>query len=91
MITKRSRYAKLDLVSVVDDRGLTRTLIDLRSVEPPASVLEIVPRPGERLDHLAHRYYRDPTRFWRIADASDQLDPFDVVAVGEALAIPPRR
>lgn len=91
MITKRSRYAKLDIVSVADDRGQTRALIDLRTTAVPTAVLEIVPRPGERLDHLAHRYYRDPTRFWRIADASDQLDPFDVVALGEPLAIPPRR
>jgi hypothetical protein len=91
MINKRSRYAKLDIVSVVDDRGQTRSLIDLRTVEPQAAVLEIVPRPGERVDHLAHRYYRDPTRFWRIADASDALDPFDVVVAGEPLAIPPRR
>ncbi|NVB37034.1 hypothetical protein G6O69_04275 [Pseudenhygromyxa sp. WMMC2535] len=91
MINKRSRYAKTGTVEVSDAAGQARELVDLRVVADADAVLEIVPRPGERLDHLAHRYYRDPTRFWRIADAADALDPFDAVVPGEALAIPPRR
>ena len=34
---------------------------------------------GDRLDLFANLHYRDPTQFFRIADASDQLDPFDRV------------
>ncbi|MBL8743158.1 MAG: hypothetical protein JNK04_18740 [Myxococcales bacterium] len=49
------------------------------------------PSGSERLDHIAHRYYRDPTKFWRIADASDELDPFDVVVPGRPLPVPPDR
>ena len=45
------------------------------------------------LQHLAERngarFYRDPTRFWRICDASTRLDPFDVLAPGEPMPIPP--
>ena len=41
------------------------------------------------LDLLAWRFYRDPTRYWRICDASTRLDPFDVLAPGEPMPIPP--
>lgn len=91
MISKRSRYAKVGTVVVPDSTGATTELIALRERTQLQAVLEIVPRPGERLDHLAHRYYRDSTKFWRICDASSQLDPFDVVVAGEPLAIPPSR
>ncbi len=90
-IDKRSRYAKLDTVEVSDVHGRVRELIELRMTPELPVRLEITPRPGQRLDHLAHRYYRDPTRFWTICDASDQLDPFDVVAPDEPVRIPPTR
>ena len=91
MISKRSRYAKLGTVAVPDHTGASVELLALRERPQLDAVLEISPRPGERLDHLAHRYYRDSTKFWRICDASDELDPFDVVVVGQPLAIPPSR
>jgi hypothetical protein len=32
-------------------------------------------RDGERLDHLANHYLKDPTGFWRICDANDAMLP----------------
>ena len=43
----------------------------------------------DRLDTLAARYYRDPAKLWRIADAAETLDPFDAIVPGRRIAIPP--
>ena len=90
-IDKRSRYAKLETREVVDALGRKQVLIELRTIPELPVRLEIRASAGQRLDHLAHRYYRDPTRFWTICDASDHLDPFDVVAPDEPVRIPPAR
>ena len=49
------------------------------------------PIETDRLDLLAHRYYRDATKFWKICDTSDHLDPSDVMEPGEPLLVPPNR
>jgi len=44
---------------------------------------------GERLDYIAHRFYRDPERFWRICDANRVMWPDDLVAEpGRTILIP---
>lgn len=44
---------------------------------------------GQRLDLIAARLQGDPLQFWRIADANDAMNPFDLTAVpGRALRIP---
>lgn len=85
MITRRSRYRATPLVVEADGT----LLLDLRETPHIVSVLRIVPTTSDRLDLLAQLYYRDATRFWRICDASPELDPFDVLAAGEPLTIPP--
>ncbi|MBE7451076.1 MAG: hypothetical protein HS111_19935 [Kofleriaceae bacterium] len=89
MIDRRSRYARTPTVERTAADGETRVLVDLREVPTPAASHVHAVAPGERLDHLAERYYRDPRRYWRIADASDELDPFELVHAGEPLPIPP--
>lgn len=91
MIRKGSRYRKDAIVEVEDGQGRTRQLIELRSVPRAQAKLEVTVGPGERLDHLAHRYYRDPARFWRICDASEVLDPLDLALPGARVRIPPAR
>lgn len=91
MIDRKSRYRTTPVLTVDDGRGARHPLLDLRETPATAAVLRIVPTDSDRLDLLAWRYYRDPTRFWHICDAADALDPFDVVAPGEPLAIPPDR
>lgn len=91
MIDKTSRYAKSTQVTAVDASGEMVTLVELREVPPTPGVFFHTPSEGERLDHLAQAYFRDPKKFWRICDASDVLDPFDVVVPGRPLLIPPAR
>ena len=38
---------------------------------------------GDRLDHLAYKYYRKPTRWWRICDANPEfLSPLELLGHG---------
>ena len=89
MISKRSRYAKTPVTAVVDATGDASSMIELRAFEPAQASFSATPRIADRLDLLAHRYYRDSLRWWRICDASEFLDPLDVVAPGEPLPVPP--
>jgi hypothetical protein len=89
MIDRRSRYRTTPTVTVDDARAGSHPLLDLRETPGTASVFQLTPTDTDRLDLLAWRFYRDPTRFWRICDASSHLDPFDVLAPGEPLPIPP--
>lgn len=77
------------MLTVDDGLGGTHPLLDLREIPFARGVLQFTPTDSDRLDLLAWRFYRDPTRFWRICDASSLLDPFDVVAPGEPMPIPP--
>ena len=90
MIDKRSRYRQVSAVEVTRPGGERVRLLELREVPATAVALQVTPVSGERLDHLAQRYYRDARRFWRICDAAEELDPFDVVTAGEPLVIPPQ-
>jgi hypothetical protein len=46
-------------------------------------------RASERLDHIAHRYFEAPDRFWVICDANDALWPPDLTdRPGRTLDIP---
>ncbi len=43
---------------------------------------------GERLDHLAARYFGDPELFWRLCDANVVMRPGDLIeAVGSRIRI----
>lgn len=45
---------------------------------------------GERLDHIADRYYREPYTFWRIADANPDITLARLDEPGRWLEIPER-
>lgn len=49
-------------------------------------------KEGDRIDLLAWRFYRNPRKWWLIADANPAvLDPGDLLAPGRVLIIPPNR
>jgi hypothetical protein len=81
-----SRYYGLDTgeLTVLEADGDERVLAYVRRRFVPGAlttstlVLHAVVQ-GERLDHLATRYFGDPTQFWRICDANDALRPEELV------------
>jgi nucleoid-associated protein YgaU len=89
MIFKGSRYERLARKAM----PLTELYasIAMRIIpQTPATVRHVV-RQHERLDLLAYEYYRDPEKFWLIADANDVMDPEDLLNPGNAILIPPDR
>ena len=91
MIDKSSRYAKTGTYAAKDASGEVIEALELRAIPKTSGVFYHTPVEGERLDHLAHRYLRDPAKFWKICDASDVLDPFDVIVPGRPVLIPPNK
>ena len=89
MIDRKSRYRSTPTLSVTDDLGVEHTLLDLREVHETTGVYRLTPTDADRLDLLAARYFKDPLKFWRICNASDHLDPFDVIEPGDPVLIPP--
>jgi nucleoid-associated protein YgaU len=91
MIHKGSRYESLlqSSYAVTTPSGEQQVILPIRFIPPtPASFRHTV-RQNERLDLLAFRFYRDPERFWLIADANDAMDPEDLLEPGLQLRIPP--
>ena len=86
---KKSREAKSGRVPWVRADGSEAELIALTPRPARPAVFSRVATDTDRLDTLAGRYYRDPAKLWRIADATDALDPFDAVVPGRRIAIPP--
>jgi len=91
MIDRNSRYTRTPVVTAPDPSGAPRPLLALRVPAAPPATLTHAAGPGERLDHLAWRYYGDPSAWWRICDAADVLDPLDLLAPGRAVPVPPTR
>lgn len=89
MIDRRSRYARTPVLTADDGQGGAQQVLDLRETPATPAVLRIMVTDADRLDLLAFRYYRDPTCFWRICDATSELDPFEVLRPGQPVPIPP--
>ncbi|ABI57096.1 hypothetical protein ACN2MM_09495 [Alkalilimnicola ehrlichii MLHE-1] len=66
-----------------------------RAIGPASGVIEHTIAKGERLDALAHYYYRDSRLWWRIIDANPDLLFAGVILLdeyaGETLLIPRAR
>jgi hypothetical protein len=85
-----SRYVKhADVIEVTDADG--RKVKRVGPAQRPAELElgEHIRREGQRLDHLANYYLRDPHAFWRICELNDVLLP-DQLAEVELIKIPVR-
>lgn len=89
MFFKGSRYANVTEHYITDRKERVIRYKKIRFIpETTAKMTHTVTR-GERLDHIAHRYYRDSERFWRICDANRAMLPSDLVdEAGQAILIP---
>lgn len=84
----KSRYPKnASIYEATDRRG--RKVAALAAANKPVQTLlgEHLRREGQRLDHLANFYLRDPNGFWRIAELNDAMLP-DALAETDTLKIP---
>lgn len=90
MFFKGSRYENVDDLGMTDATGRVVRYKKVRFIGEVEARMGHVLNQGERLDHLAHRYYRDPERFWRICDANETMWPDELTAeAGRTLLIPP--
>jgi hypothetical protein len=48
--------------------------------EDMTTLVEITTSEGDRLDLMAARTLGDPEQFWRICDANDAMNPFELAA-----------
>jgi nucleoid-associated protein YgaU len=76
---------------VVTASGQTVNALKIRFIPAtPAGYLHTI-TADQRLDILAYNFYRNPEKFWLIADANTEMDPEDLLDPGRQLRIPPDR
>lgn len=91
MIFKGSRYANIATYQATAAAGNTVSALKTRFIPAtPAGFLHTF-TSDERLDIVAYKFYRNPEKFWLIADANTEMDPEDLLEPGRQLAIPPDR
>jgi nucleoid-associated protein YgaU len=84
-----SRYLRVGDAAFSDGRGRTLTLKRTRETAPTELALVYQVRAGDRLDSLAFKFYRDPRKWWLIADANlDVLTIEQLLEPGRLLRIP---
>ena len=77
-----SRYRGIPLAVYTRPDGRTIGYLTRRFVPQPdafVTISEHTVTEGERLDHIAARYFGDPELFWRIADANGALRPEQLI------------
>lgn len=73
MFSSNSRYAKCPVVEVETAKGKTVHAVKLRRLPyTPGNLTEV--KGTDRLDIMAHRKYKDGTKFWHVADANTELE-----------------
>jgi hypothetical protein len=92
MFQPTSRYYPLDTAQFTAADGRLLTYVR-RRFPPPGETLpllvEITVAQGDRLDLITARTLGDPEQFWRVADANNVLDPFDLTAEpGRTVRVP---
>lgn len=92
MIDKQSRYANVGTRSIVDARGERVTYLKRRFLPAAAShrvLVEVTVAQSDRLDLIAHRTLGNAEQYWRICDANDAMDPFELTdEPGRVLDVP---
>ncbi len=89
MFFKGSRYENLPTATYQDSTGRQVTYVTTRYIAPTTSFVTHSVVDGERLDLVAQQAYRDPQRFWRIADANLATWPPDIMVPGAVIDVPP--
>lgn len=78
MFEGNSRYVKCPVVEVETAKGKKVNAVKLRRLPyVPGNLTEV--KGTDRLDIMAHRRYKDGTKFWHLADANTELEANDLV------------
>lgn len=93
MFEPTSRYYSLEDAIYTDKHG-HHTTYKRRRFLPQGTQLplltEVTVMTGDRLDLIAARTLRAPDNFWRICDANNAMNPFDLTEqVGTVLRVSP--
>lgn len=89
MFFKGSRYEDVESTTVTDVTGRELEYKRIRHIPPTEARFGYAVADGERLDHVAHRFYKDPERFWRICDANLATWPPELMTPpGRTIGIP---
>ena len=81
MFDKHSRYAGLETRSFTTVGGETITYVKRRFLPPAKAhrvLVEVEVGQSDRLDLIASRTLGNPEQYWRICDANDAMDPFEL-------------
>jgi hypothetical protein len=92
MFDPTSRYYTLP-TAIYRTRDGERILYKTRRFLPQGArmplLAEVAVRDNDRLDLITYRTLGDPLQFWRVCDANDALNPFDLTTeAGRTLRIP---
>jgi hypothetical protein len=80
MFSRISRYRALPDIITTDAEGRTLLSKVLRPLSPAPGTFRHTMEDADRLDHLAYKYYRQPSKWWRISDANPEfLSPLALV------------
>lgn len=92
MFTFTSRYYNLETVMLTLPDG-REVAYKRRRFLPQGELMplltEVTVTEGDRLDLITARTLGDPEHFWRVADANNAMNPFDLTAeIGRSLRVP---
>ncbi len=83
MFSKNSRYRKQPFAVTIDPRGRRLKSVTLRATPETGGTFLHTIAEGDRLDHLAYKYYKAPKKWWRIIDANQEFcSPLDLLGAG---------
>jgi len=90
MFFRGSRFANVGEHDITDGKGRAIRYKKIRFIPETRAQLSHILSDGERLDHLAQRFYQNPELFWHICDTNLALWPDDLIAeAGRTILIPP--
>ncbi|MGH8636738.1 MAG: hypothetical protein ACREUZ_06330 [Burkholderiales bacterium] len=90
MFLKSSRYYNVETVQATDRSGRSVTAVKLRTL-PPTAGAPVTVKQYDQLDIMAERQYKEPTRFWHIADANTELEANELVRTANRTILVPER
>jgi hypothetical protein len=94
MFDPASRYASIEVATVIEPGGRNVAYVRRRFLPQGRylpTLVEVVVEQADRLDLITARTLGDPEHFWRVCDANDAMNPFELTedeAVGRLIRVP---